>query len=907
MKKPLLLSLGFLLPFLNNDLLADLDSEAKFAVTNEIARPALKVPPLGANGGGGRAVNYAMNNMIGGGGGNEPIHWKNLHRAMNVQGKSFQLDGAGSTSWYGLWYDGFLSGATVRVYRIVDKSGQTLPLSLSMDSLDFTKADHVVLVGTSHIISAGEEGFKDGGWVVAEPPEGKQPNRVYLAADAPELAMLDYIVVDKDFPIWDMNWVGPRVRAKSGPPDRPAWYWSSKPAEVRFSLVPHPGKVPAEMVESGKTCMKVEAVAGSNLINQIRFASTDPGTESKFYGQLEPGKPYRLELWMRQEELAGNGEVHFFIYPAVDGHNDITQAFGVDGEWRKFTYDFMGPDRPRGAKLYGPAFTFTGPGTLWMDNARLFRYDKPEDTKALYVPNRTMLDELAASQPTTGLKGSHRDWVLDRDATMDSILSLYCNSRIRPDWVTSVSSAGDTTLPKELMFDYATGDGPNTRMVPHIVIQHILHDEGDWQHFIEYLAAPYDPALDTPQVKPWAYRRYVQRSGNGKPWVDEFREIIVEFGNETWQNGYIDDFLGFSTRRAIHQGGPEYGLFCTYLINNIKKSKWWAQARLDEKVHFNLGANYSGEISKNGRVGGYGELAMQKCPQAMYLGHANYVGPKWETGNKPLPEISDMGVMATLMGFQYEMKASQAKNAAARDQLNANGNNYDIISYEGGPSGYMLDPRKDPKAGEVSEQYGKSLAMAVAAFDAWMGSYLQGWTYQNYYGFAQGVKWSSHTMMSEGFRPHAGWLALTMRNRFASGDLMNVKELSGPKFSMSGKETFEIPLIGIYGMRDGNRWSIFIVSRKLNANVQGQDMGDGYNKVSIQLPFKSASGITLHKLTGDPRWTNLEEQKINIDSAPINPRQLPSSGLWNVNNATGGGAGGMPPGSIFLYVFENAK
>ena len=47
-----------------------------------------------------------------------------------------------------------------------------------------------------------------------------------------------------------------------------------------------------------------------------------------------------------------------------------------------------------------------------------------------------------------------------------------------------------------------------------------------------YLASPYDPAKDSPQSKPWAYKRF--RQGQAKPWTDEFEAINFELSNETW-------------------------------------------------------------------------------------------------------------------------------------------------------------------------------------------------------------------------------------------------------------------------------------------------------------------------------------------------------------------------------------
>ena len=65
------------------------------------------------------------------------------------------------------------------------------------------------------------------------------------------------------------------------------------------------------MVDPGETCMQVKAAAGEQSIRQIVFIGTKIPKESLWYGQLEPGKNYHLEVWLRQEGLANQGEVKF--------------------------------------------------------------------------------------------------------------------------------------------------------------------------------------------------------------------------------------------------------------------------------------------------------------------------------------------------------------------------------------------------------------------------------------------------------------------------------------------------------------------------------------------------------------------------------------------------------------------
>jgi hypothetical protein len=736
-------------------------------------------------------------------------------------------------------------------------------------------------------------------------PLAKQENRVYVAKDAPAIEPFDTVIIERKFDPFDMALVHPRVRGIGNPMDKPAWYWRGDLERLRFSLVPHPQPIPPEMNEPGQTCMEVEAKSpGDFAINQLVFCGTDHVKEALWYGQLEPGKHYCLEVWMRQEGLQNGGRVGF-SYGNEDPHSPpvlagIAADFAVTGTWQKFTYAFTAPDRPAAPLHYGHRFTFTGPGKLWLDNARIARIDRPEDLAKPYLPNATVFNELLAAMPKDGPKGAHRCPVLSRDLTMDSLLSWHGNSKVRPSWHTSISSNGDVMmLPAALEWSFLSGDKPATRLVPWLTIQHLLHSEEDWLALVEYLAAPYDPKTDSPKTKPWAFRR-VQQRGTTTPWTNEFRELVIEFGNETWHNASFEDWIGFGGFGAIWKGGKAYGLFSRHLIETMQSSPYWKEQKLAGKIRFALGDGYI----FNGEGLSYGEEAMQTCPQADILARANYVGPKWETGDASKGVFDDEGIQETLLAHQTGEKENFTKKQATRDAMALAGHAYDIAAYEGGPSGYGLPSSTGPALVEVCEKYGKSLAMGVAALDAWLDSSLRGWTYQMFSSYGQGVFWNSHTPLWDGFRPTPGWLAMVLRNRFASGDMVVVDEVACPTLKRLGKE---IPLVGCYAFRDGNRWSIFLLSRKLGGTYRGEDQGSGVIPVTLDLPFKKAGKITLHKLVGDPRDNNRTTMKLDIQTAEIPPATLDSqTGTFSLNPTTGATQGGLPPGSILLYVFEDA-
>jgi hypothetical protein len=307
-------------------------------------------------------------------------------------------------------------------------------------------------------------------------------------------------------------------------------------------------------------------------------------------------------------------------------------------------------------------------------------------------------------------------------------------------------------------------------------------------------------------------------------------------------------------------------------------------------------------VEKDGKVRGYGEEAMQTCPYATALGHANYVGPKWETGDKAEGRFDDHGIQGTLLGFLAGPEASQIKMGEAQRALAKSHHAYDIVAYEGGPSGYALPGRDSPAQKLANEKYGKSLAMGVAALDAWMRSYQYGWTYQCFLGYGQGLYWNSHTPLWDGFRPCPGWQALALRNRLASGDLMAVEEKSVPTIRWDKKI---YPLVSAYAMRDKDRWSVMVVSRKLDGNRDGFDFGDGSTPVTLHLPFKSAGKIALTKLAGDPRQSNREKMNIAPQTQEV-PAGALKDGALVINEQTGGGRNGLLSGSILFYVFEKA-
>lgn len=616
------------------------------------------------------------------------------------------------------------------------------------------------------------------------------------------------------------------------------------------------------------------------------------GTSRKdafWYGTLDAGTTYRYEAWVRAP-AGGNftltfGEIHADRAKSGYFNEAITHTAPTTGQWQKISFTFTAPE-PGPEGIWGATMVYAGVGEALVDNVRLQPVYGPEDEKADFVINKPLFQTLMASQPAEGRKGALRLWCGLNSASMLSILRGAEESAIGLGEPLSMSPANDYSLPNSLLLAEATGDSPETRMVPWIIMQ-VTHSEEEYAQLMEYLAAPYDPAAgDTPQTKPYAYLRTEQR-GNNRPWTDDFREIIVEFGNENWHNRAMPGWIGFGRAGTVHQSGKEYGLWAGHMISHLR-----ALPFNSPKIKFTLGGNYNADVKPDGTVTGYGQeatVAARGLNQAH--SHATYIGPRWEVGESSQTEIDDAGVQKTLLAHRAGNAPEWEKQAAAHKRLREMGFDVSLTAYEGGPSGFGLRA-KTPEEDRAGEYYGKSSAMGTAMLDAWINAWLLGWSHQAYLSFGQGRWWSSHTSRSLGHRPSPGWLAQTLLNRyFANADLLAVTVENSPAVTImvppkknAAPEPRETAVIQAHASSRPGR---------LTLAVCNLDLANPVNFEAV-LPIKSARKITAHTLTGDPRDTNLEELKVSETST-----EIPSGELRD-----GRFPATLLPGRFALYVFE---
>jgi autotransporter-associated beta strand protein len=145
-------------------------------------------------------------------------------------------------------------------------------------------------------------------------------------------------------------------------------------------------------------------------------------------------------------------------------------------------------------------------------------------------------------------------------------------------------------------------------------------------------------------------------------------------------------------------------------------------------------------------------------------------------------------------------------------------------------------------------------------------------------------------------------------NHVAGADMLVAAAQRLPSYDLladtGGVARADLELASCYGFREGDRFSVFLLNKKLDGAHDGTNFGNGHTPVTVHLPFTNVTGITLYKLVGDPRLTNREQLNFQIVSQNVSTANF--SPAFAVNADTGGETDGMPAG-IFLYQFEGCS
>ncbi|MBL9134797.1 MAG: hypothetical protein JNK85_02965 [Verrucomicrobiales bacterium] len=705
---------------------------------------------------------------------------------------------------------GFLNGATVWIYRIEGSSVRLIRRTT---------------------VTRHESG---------DPTIDNDPGRLEFAEDGPDPLAGDhaFLAVRWDHPPLDL--VAPRLTFASD-----VWIQRSNPA--LGTVARDPASTPPN---GGRSSLRLTSTSGEM---RVESHGQFDGAAQGFYPTLEPGKTYRLRVWMRQSGVASGQVTAGFtsVYSGTQRTYTVTEA------WQEFVTDYVAPPWPGTGVVSVFQVRFQGPGTVWIDNLSFH-----ETSYEWFAPDPRQVEALREFAI-----GSMRTFgAFSRSQSLETWTDEPSTTSIGWSLDNGAHAMTENKLPSFLRVAEAAGGRP------WLVVGGQITEE-EWPQLIEYLAAPYDPAIDSPATKPWAARRHAQ--GRAAPWTDAFDRIRLEYCNEAWNFLFAPYAFDSIT----------YGRFAEYFFAKAQASPWWLPAKFDLVLN---GWTLAPEPD------GFGQAARTQSPSATAVDTTAYIGG-WERGQFiGGTNLTDVGFQDTLLYAAYDQQRFHRRHVRTRDQMTAEGRPYQLMVYESGP-GYSL-----PNGGRpfilVEQQYGKSLAAGVCTLDMLLWNSLHGYAAQNYFTFAYGFNWTSHALVANGGHPYPSWSALQMRNRHASGPMVDAQILRCPATDVLRPEdnlyVRNIPLLQPYAFRNGDRYALLLLSRSLTQAITTR----------LDLPFDSATEVTRYRLAGDPRTNNLFAYHIR-ESGPENLTQplAPSEDGRSSLEVT------VDPGNIQALVFSGTR
>ncbi len=670
------------------------------------------------------------------------------------------------------------------------------------------------------------------------------------------------------------------------------WSDASDNYPATWQLVEHPDPIPRAFVGRGSTCLKwtveSDALTGFPLTPYAHKADT-------WYPALQPGQ-YTFEAWVQGSGRASLVFVGPFApkgvelpygqraHPAAEYHIPPLQIPLTD-QWRKVTGAFTVPAYLEEG-LGWICLAFRGPGTLYLDNLRIYRSDHPYGRYAPLTLRRINESHMRFMRTHELIKTR---W----GYTLEGMTNHACGNNY---------SAGRSHLHTFHTLLENMREAGN--ISPWLQVEMCLSEQ-EWLGFVEWLCAPYDPARgDTPEEKPWAYKRWAM--GQKKPWIEEFPEFAFEISNETWNQSFAP--YDWDWGMAVTDGatgerysyGGTYGLFNQYVIDLMRESPYWTD-EVEKKTRFMLCGWSAAPL--------FGAEAARLCPAADQVTYASYVHNQGLGDPKVINDFKRFYVM------QWPLSGVKPQFSRAMDterRLQAEGVDIGSGVYEYGYAYYVM-PGDPPEAKEVDQRLARSTIGAVAIFDAAMTGASLGMRDQAFFTFGHEIgAWGSHTTLPYGGHAYPFWKALILFNRYGTGTFLKTELTSAPRWDFPAYETEDnmrrvkraampdTPLVSVYATIRGDRVTVFLVSRKLDDfPVEGDA---GFTPVTLRLPFDRADKITLHKLAGKPRADDRFEEVHQVETVPLSPADF--DGVLAVNRATGADPRGLPPAAIFCYVFE---
>lgn len=602
-----------------------------------------------------------------------------------------------------------------------------------------------------------------------------------------------------------------------------------------WTLERHPPDTPVS--DPGETFLRLSySPADEASIGRYAFA----GTDQSYYEVLHPGETYRAEVWLRGQ---ADAPVEFRLTGPLDDLGPFRMP--VTDTWQKHVVEFTVPRLLENRIAGRMELYFPGTGTVDVDNYRVYRAAapwmgwQPEDLEAIRASGMSHLRTHTLIKTGT--------------VTYDLAQLLDPERPITGRRPNSASLAQSLVLADEAQMD------PWIQVEPHL-------SRAEWLGLAEYLAAPFDPAVDSATDKPWAALRAAQ--GRPDPWVDAFGTVFFEVGNETWNGLFAPwtfDGARDGRRGARLSSGTVYGLYQEYVLSVLRESPYWDA--LAPKLVPVLGGRSRST---------YGADAALASPSSTVLTAAHYIGG-WDEDEGPAAADAE-GLFRVLTAIPQQIAVRG--RALAEDQAAVNARRdrpIAIGTYEAGP-GYALDGLNNRSVSreEVDEQERamKSKAAGTATLDAFLTLAGSGYAVQNFFTFGRGGYWSSHAPWYKGGHAYPSWDLLALFNREGLGDMLAVETLDVPRADLprvrrQRPALEDAPLVAVHATRSGDRMTVVVVSRRVpDYPVPGDP---GRTRVEIDLPFRNADNTVVYSMTGAYNAHNVDGPEVRLETRDAGP------------------------------------
>lgn len=672
-------------------------------------------------------------------------------------------------------------------------------------------------------------------------------------------------------------------------------FWPDEDPKKTWELVKHPEPIPPEFTFPGRTCLRLKNETDEPIGVNLQSLA---GSDSAWYTTLQ-AMPHEVEFWLRG---SGKVKIHFSGSYAVEGDRFPYRVwigkeklpippleFQAESAWKKVGGAFTPPGVP--ASGLGHIFlTLDGPGEVYIDNVLIWEANAPPGD---FFPS--LLDDLREAKihymRGCDIAESRHGWSLD-GTTNPLGGSEYSGHEF-----------------KEATMAWYLRQAKQGGFLPWLQPE-ICMDEQEWIDLVEYLAAPYDPKKDTPKSKPWAYKRWL--SGQKSPWTEEFETIAFEFSNELW-NGIYSPYvfnrgeMKDSVTGRVYDHNEANGMFQEYMYSRMRKSPYWSN-QLEQQFRLFLGGwgGFRNALD-------FGGKSKRHSPSADMITYATYISNSG-LGN---PEIlNDFKRFYLLQSGLSAVEPINKMIAAYHRELARDGHPARYGMYEFGPGYHVNMPgrgRVTPEVAETDRRLQRSMIAGVYIFDHIVRRARAGFSEAAFTSFGQNTgSWGTHTLNMYGAHGYPVWKGIHLFNNYVAGAFFDIDIESMPTWDFpdyEAEDNYKIvkregmengPLVTVASTMDGDRCTVVLLNRKLdNFPVAGDA---GFVPATVRLPFAKARKLTLYKVVSDPRIDDRFEEHAKIRSVELDPRRF--DGALSVRADTGADDRGLPPCSMFVYVFE---